>query len=54
MTHKKSDGKRLARSRFSLASGLLGGTLRASLQVAPPEEPWRNKKPKHNRGKRQK
>jgi hypothetical protein len=54
MTSKKSDGKQLARSRLSLASRWLGRALRASLQVPPPEEPWRHNKPKHNRSKRHK
>ena len=52
MTHKKSEGKRPARSRLSLASRLLGSAVRATLQVPPPEEPWRNQKPKDNRRKR--
>jgi hypothetical protein len=52
MTHKKTNGKQLVRSRLSLASRLLGSALRATLQVPATEEPWRNEKPKDNRGRK--
>jgi hypothetical protein len=53
MTHKKPDSKQMARPRLSLASRLLGTALRGTRQVPPPEEPWRNKKPKgKNKGRR--
>ena len=44
MIRKQSDGNQKTSSRLSLASRLLGSGLRATLQVPPPEEPWRNKK----------
>jgi hypothetical protein len=54
MAPKKSAGKQSARSRLSPAARLLGGALRATLPLPPPEEPWRNRKPKgQNRGKKQ-
>jgi hypothetical protein len=52
MTHKKPADKEVDRSRLSQASRLLGGAVRASLQVPPPEEPWRNKKLKGNKSKK--
>ena len=45
MTSKKSHGKRPGRSRFSLASRLLGSSVRDTLQSAQLEEPRRNTKP---------
>jgi hypothetical protein len=54
MIRKKSDGNQKSSSRLSLASRLLGSGLRATLQVPPPEEPWRNKLQGKNKGKRYK
>jgi hypothetical protein len=54
MIRKKADDRELARPRLSLASRLLGGAVRATLPVSPPQEPWRDKKSKgKNGGKRQ-
>jgi hypothetical protein len=44
MIHKKTAGKKLARSRLSLAARMLGDAVRTTLPVPPPEETWRNKK----------
>lgn len=44
MIHKKTDGKKPARSRLSLAARMLGGPVCVTVPVPPPEEPWRNKK----------
>jgi hypothetical protein len=48
MTSKKSHGKRPVRSRLSLASRLLGSSVRDTLQSAQLEEPRRNTKPTEN------
>jgi hypothetical protein len=45
MIHKRADGKKLVRSRLSLAARILGSAVRDPLPVHPPEEAWRNKKP---------
>lgn len=52
MIPKKPVGKSPARSRFSLATRLLCGGLRATLPAPPREEPWRNTKPKGKHGAR--
>jgi hypothetical protein len=53
MIQKKADGKQLSRSVHSLASRLLSGTVRATMQVIPQDEPWRAKKSKgKGRGKK--
>jgi hypothetical protein len=54
MIRKKSDGNQKTSSRLSLASRLLGSGLRATLQVPPSEEAWRNKLQGKNKGKRHK
>ena len=53
MIQKKADGKQLSRSVHSLASRLLSGAVRATMQVIPQDEPWRAKKSKgKGRGKK--
>ena len=53
MAHKKADDKPPARSGLSVASLLLGITLRATLPAPLPQEPSGNRKPKgKNRAKR--
>jgi hypothetical protein len=44
MIYKKTDGKKPATSRLSLAARMLGDAVRATLPVPPPEQTWRNKK----------
>ena len=44
MIHKKVEGKKLARSHLSLAARILGGAVRDTPAIHPPEEAWRNKK----------
>jgi hypothetical protein len=46
MMQKKAGSKQPVRSRLSLASRLLGNTVRATLPVPAAQEPWRNRKPK--------
>jgi hypothetical protein len=54
MIPRKADDQEPARPRLSLASRLLGGAVRATLPVPPPQEPWRKRKPKgKHRGKSQ-
>jgi len=53
MTRKKPESKQMARSRLSLVSGLLGTSLRGTMQMPLALEPWRNRKPKgKNKGGR--
>jgi hypothetical protein len=55
MPQKKPAAKQIASSRLSLASRLIGSALRATVQVAPSEEPWKNMKLKgKNRNKKAK
>jgi hypothetical protein len=44
MTNKKTDAKRGAPSRLSLASRLLSGAVRAPVTAAGSNEPWRQKR----------
>ena len=53
MVSKKPARDTAARRRLSLASRLLGGAVRATVQAPPAEEPWRNIRPGgNNKGKR--
>jgi hypothetical protein len=55
MIFKKPQRKTVSRSRLSLVSPSLDGALRGTMQMAPPQEPWRDHKRKGNkRGKRKK
>jgi hypothetical protein len=55
MADKKAENKKTTRSRFTVATRLLGSELRATLQTPPAEEPWRPKIPKgKGSGKRKK
>ena len=44
MIDKKPDAKKPPRSRLSMAACMLGGAVRATLQISSSEETWRNKK----------
>jgi hypothetical protein len=50
MIRKKTDGKKLAGSRLSLAARMLGGSVRATLPASQAEEPWRNRKVNSKKG----
>lgn len=43
MIHKKANGKKLDRSRLSLAARMLCGAVPATMPVPPPKDSWRNK-----------
>jgi hypothetical protein len=55
MPHKQENRSRPARSRLSIASRMMGSTLRGTLPAFLPQEPSRNRKPEgKSRGKRSK